>query len=301
MPDAPPTTDRALLCLHIPKTAGSTLGNVVTYQYAPAGPTAKTDPGPDVPLYDGTYWPPFDMYGTYYPPFDYDGADGERLSRARHVMTTRRDQIRVVMGHFPFGIHELLPGPSTYMTVLRDPVDRVVSLYYHTLKYSNNPLHERLVTEGIGLREFVTSISCKEADNDQTRRLSGLSPEFGRCSAEMLEVAKDNLRTSFSLVGITERFDETLILSKRVLGWQRDVHYWPSLVNKSRPPRESLPSDIVDVIAEYNALDAQLYEFAAQLLDDLIRDQGAGFASELGALRAHQEQLVKPSEHLIGI
>jgi hypothetical protein len=101
------------------------------------------------------------------------------------------------MGHFPFGIHQLLPKPSTYLTVLRDPINRVVSLYYHALKYSNNPLHERLVAERIGLKEFVSDIACKEAHNDQTRRLSGLNPDFGRCSGEMLEIAKENLRVHF--------------------------------------------------------------------------------------------------------
>jgi hypothetical protein len=72
-------------------------------------------------------------------------------------------------------------------------------------------------------------------------------------------------------------------------------------VNKERPPQESLPPDAIDTIAEYNALDAQLYEFAGQLLDDLIGRQDAGFERALGALRAHQEQLVKPNDHLIGI
>jgi hypothetical protein len=68
MPDAPPATEHALLFLHIPKTAGSTLGRVVTYQYAPAAGAEKLDQDPEVPLYDGTYWPPFDAFDTYYPP-----------------------------------------------------------------------------------------------------------------------------------------------------------------------------------------------------------------------------------------
>jgi hypothetical protein len=290
-----------LLFLHIPKTAGSTLGRVVTYQYCPAEAVEQPNQDPEVPLYGGTYWPPFDFYRTYYPPFEYDGVDGERLARAKNVLAARSDEIRVVMGHFPFGIHQLLPKSSTYLTVLREPIDRVVSLYYHTLKYSNNPLHDRLVTEGISLKEFVSDIACKEADNDQTRRLSGINPEFGQCSVEMLEIAKQNLRERFSVVGITERFDETLVLSRRILGWHGSTDYWPSLVNKDRPRRESLSSEAADTIAKHNALDAELYAFACQLFDDVVRRQDASFAVELAALRARQEQLVKPNEHLIGI
>src|SRR5215216_6007419 len=118
MPEAPPTTEQTLLFLHIPKTAGSTLGRVVTYQYAPADGARESDHDPEVPLYDGTYWPPFDAFDTYYPPFEYEGEDRDRLARAKHVLATRHANIRVVMGHFPFGIHQLLPKPSTYLTVL---------------------------------------------------------------------------------------------------------------------------------------------------------------------------------------
>jgi hypothetical protein len=35
------------------------------------------------------------------------------------------------MGHFGYGIHEAIPGPSRYVTMLRDAPDRVASIYFH--------------------------------------------------------------------------------------------------------------------------------------------------------------------------
>src|ERR1700678_704934 len=37
---------------------------------------------------------------------------------------------RAITGHMKFGIHEMLPGPSRYVTFLRDPVKRFASYYY---------------------------------------------------------------------------------------------------------------------------------------------------------------------------
>ena len=61
------------------------------------------------------------------------------------------------------------------------------------------------------------------------------SPRSTRHSSVLRE-AKKNLRRHFSFVGISERFDETLLLLGRTLGW-RHVYYRPKLVNKNKPDK----------------------------------------------------------------
>ena len=41
----------------------------------------------------------------------------------------QRARFRLVMGHFQYGIHEFLPQEYTYVTIVRDPVERVISHY----------------------------------------------------------------------------------------------------------------------------------------------------------------------------
>ena len=135
--------------------------------------------------------------------------------------------------------------------------------------------------------------SCREADNDQTRRLSGLEPEFGTCSISTLDKAKDNLRRYFSVVGVTECFDETVILIKRMLGWAHEPYYLPGLVNKDKPTRASLPQKSVDAILERNELDIKLYEFAKELLYERIADQGPDFDSEVRTFKALNAEHIK--------
>jgi hypothetical protein len=57
--------------------------------------------------------------------------------------------------------------------------------------------------------------------NEQVRRIAGVPPEKGPCTEATLEKALEHLRTDFAVSGLTERFDESLILMKRRLGWSK--------------------------------------------------------------------------------
>jgi hypothetical protein len=47
----------------------------------------------------------------------------------------RRANMGFIYGHVPFGLHDYLPrAAAAYVTVLRNPVDRMVSIYYYALR-----------------------------------------------------------------------------------------------------------------------------------------------------------------------
>jgi len=103
---------------------------------------------------------------------------------------------------------------------------------------------------------------------------------------DILEIAKANLREYFSLVGISERFDESLILLKRVLGWRtKDILYVRQNVIRDRPSKGSIDSDILKVIEQHNELDIQLYEFAKQMFEERISQQDSSFRREVQIFR----------------
>jgi hypothetical protein len=145
-----------------------------------------------------------------------------------------------------------------------------VSLYYYAK-----------LAETMSLAEFVRSPPFKEVDNDQTRRLAGVDPEIGGCTNETLRAAKENLRRHFAVVGTTERFDETLVLLKRKLGWQREIISYPRNVNASRMPTASLSPEVIAAIRQRNELDFELWQYATRLLDEAVATEGASFQTEL--------------------
>ena len=90
--------ERGLIFLHIPKTAGTTLPTVIDRHYLP----------------HATY---------YFYEYPKDRNDFFALSEER------RRELRVLSGHIRFGFHRFLSVPVDYITLLRDPVDLVMSLY----------------------------------------------------------------------------------------------------------------------------------------------------------------------------
>ncbi len=187
---------------------------------------------------------------------------------------------RLIAGHFPFGLHEKLPGRARYFTVLRHPVDRTVSHYYFVKKSVDHPLHQHVIGKDIDLISYITGKITAETTHDQVRRLSGLEPAAAGETA--LARAKNNLESPiFAAAGLTERFDETLLLLKKRLGWKRYPLYRRQNITKKRPRIVEIDPGALQRIERANAWDMQLYRYASARFAQEIR---AGFVPPMELL-----------------
>lgn len=247
-----------VLFLHIPKAGGNTLGEYVYNQCRT--PHSFNDGQLDS--------------GVAYLSYGFIKEPEPTVPDYVVQLLGRRD-LRAVIGHFSFGLHEYVSRPAVYVTLLRDPVERVVSLYYFAK-----------VSEKMTLEEFAQTPPFLEVDNDQTRRIAGVNPPLGRCTRSHLELARENLRQHFQVVGITERMDETLIQLKLKLGLERDVVSISRNVNTSRPKSGSLSSESMNALRDRNELDWELWSYASELLDEAVALGGERFQHELERHRA---------------
>lgn len=224
--------------MHIGRTAGTTLSRVLWRQY----------PRPAIHKLEKS---------------GFDRAGGVLASLSEH----EKRGIRLITGHGCFGLHQLLPQPATYLTILRDPVQRAISHYNYVCKWPMHPLHERVTREGMNLLEYVSSGIAPEVENFQTRVVSGwpASP-YGDSPDGLLEQAKRNMESHFSLVGLSERFDETLLLLAHMIGSTR---LWYEPLNVDGHPRAAaaLQDEAIDCIARHNQLDTALYQHAKLRFD----------------------------------
>jgi hypothetical protein len=196
----------------------------------------------------------------------------------------------VVIGHVPYGAYRSqFPSEVTYMTFLREPVDRVLSHYYRHVDRAQG----RDRTRGVKprLRKSGGSLETVFADprffylsNLQTRFLCSDPAPIGPLPDDALDEAKANLR-ELAFVGIQERFTESLVLFRQSLGLQvapaTDRH-----VNSYRPPLDEIADEERQLIEEHNRLDAELYRFARALFDERVAATDEAFAAEVEALRS---------------
>jgi Galactose-3-O-sulfotransferase len=205
----------------------------------------------------------------------------ETLEYFASLPVEQRARPRLIMGHTIFGLHEFVPRPCVYITLLRDPFRLAVSQYNFVRRTPGHWLHGSALR--MSLREYVESGVALEMDNSQTRALSGdVSTEFGRCTRGMLETAMRNIEDHFTVVGLTERFDETLVLLGEAFGWSR-LAYVRANVAPSRY-RQDVSAETAAMVSELNVLDQELYERTATSFQRSI-DADLSFDRELRRLR----------------
>ena len=251
----PPTMIRemdgkALIFLHIPKTAGTTLNRIIEWQYNPLAIFTM------------------DPYRIRATP--------ERL---RKLSEGRRRRLRMVRGHLYYGIHEFLPQGGTYFTMLREPVARFFSSYYFVQRRPLHPMHRKVTTERIGVEDFIRLTPRRQ--NLQCSLIAGIKND-GTCDERVLDKAKENLEKSFSVVGISERFEESLMLMAETFDWEIPF-YENRKVSKTRP---QIDPGAVEMIRDHNRLDLELYEFGKTLFEESLRKK-EGAVREGLALCAH--------------
>ena len=195
-----------------------------------------------------------------------------------------------------YGLHEHVPGPSSYLTLLRAPVARAISGYHRVLETPTHRLHEAVAGRGMSFEDYLTSGISLETDNSQTRAIAGdVETPFGECTPAMLATALRNVEERFPVIGLTERFDELLLALKRTFGWS-NLLYVRANVTKRKPAREEIPPATIELIKERNGLDEDLYVTVAERFAALV-DADPAFDAELARFRRRNARY-QPWGHL---
>jgi hypothetical protein len=248
----------AVIFLHVPKSAGTTLNRLIEWEY-----------------------PISQMYSVDPVLFEWSAAHLRKLPKQRLART------RMFKGHMLFGLHEVLPQPATYITVLRDPVERVLSAYYYMRTYKLHPFYWKLRKQKWSLEDYVERT---RRDNVQCKIIAG-ADYHGPSTEKIFETAKEHMNRYFSVVGLSERFEESLALMKLRFGWRLNS-YSAFNVTRSRPKKGDLSQSTLDLIVQRNSFDMELYRLGVQRFEaDLakVADKVGIIVDELKAARSRAE------------
>jgi Sulfotransferase family len=198
-----------------------------------------------------------------------DGPDARisviSVAHLRARWAARGGQIRLLTGHFPVRTVELLDAPFVTMTILRHPVERTLSFLRHQAER-----RQRGAAEDTPLAKIYDEPFRFEhmIQNHMVRTLS-LSPDEMvehdgvltpvPYTPERLERAKEAL-VGLNLFGLQDLFDDFC----DELADRYGLDVGESVRSNTTEPAE-VPDGLADRIAEDNALDMELYEYACAL------------------------------------
>jgi len=184
------------------------------------------------------------------------------------LTANERESIICVAAHGANHLMRQLDRPTRAITLLRDPVDRIMSRYH----FGDSP-NFALADFYKGLRDSgrkTKSSRLRQYCNPQSRSL--LEPLFGielpelgwsrgaPADAQLWRERLFSLLADRYIVGVQDRFEESVIYFGRECGWN-DLFVPYAKFNKTRP--REVDEDLRGEILEYNWLDQELYEHFA--------------------------------------
>jgi hypothetical protein len=285
-------SDQPLLAfVHIPRTGGGTLSSAISRNYSPLKSTGNFQASPE-------------------------------KARVKLQQSVAQGHWKAVGDHLPYGLFvRHLPADTRYITILRDPVDRVLSHYhFHAqagktageggarklrLIWADLMNHERVEREGEGGEEIVLpeddDFSLEEGlrrkiplyDNFMTRFLWGGESLFGELPPDAGERAKENIG-KFWFVGTRERLDDSIVVLGRKLGVGL-MPYNLRHVSQRRPPLSETSDELRELVAEHNAFDVELYRFARERFDSEAPPPGE-LAEEVEELRRQSVEVTEVAQ-----
>jgi hypothetical protein len=152
-------------------------------------------------------------------------------------------ELRSLVGHNLVDPLQLTVADPFYMTILREPVARVISHYQYSVQRGNNG------------KTFEETLRASEnLENLQVKLMAG-GRDLGKAK-RFLE------RCAF--VGLTEKFDLSLRVLERLSPFKLKLNYKRRVVAETNTVKDALKRDarMLDLAREYNKLDLELYQFA---------------------------------------
>ena len=184
------------------------------------------------------------------------------------ISPERRAAIRVYAGHFPYMVSQMMGIDFATLTLLRDPVERTVSVLKQFKRLTERlqaSTLEEIYDDEFTFRHFV---------HDHQTKVFSLTPEDNpRAILRAIDVdehrlaaAKANLET-VDVIGLTERYPAFIEELRSRFGW------WPNGLDQPARTNVSSESWAVDEslrqrIALDNAIDMEFYDYARRLVDE---------------------------------
>ncbi|MCB0165369.1 MAG: sulfotransferase family 2 domain-containing protein [Anaerolineae bacterium] len=206
---------------------------------------------------------------------------------------------RLIRGHCYYdAMLKTLPRQPICLTLLRHPLEQVISHYWHLHTKPHHPTYEDVsrlsLDEFINIPKFshfVANIYTRYIGTTLNAHAFNSLAEYKQAKIQdrdtkqhrpdILALAKQRLG-EFAVVGLTERFQETLYLLAYTFGW-------PPVVNPTRQNMATHRLDVKEILPEVrekilalSSLDLNLYQYASEIFEARIRQMTQNLLDRYG-------------------
>ncbi len=221
-----------LLFEHVPKCGGTTLVEFFKTQYHPSR------------IFEIKGW-----------------ATQQSIKEFLDLTEAEQSSFDLIIGHGAHGIRNYSRPGTIRATVLRDPVDRIISHYYYVLSSTDHYLHEQVSSKKMSLAEYASSDLIAEMKNNYIKRFCGADLLVsGQKDGSIPAMAYEYLKAEFHVIGLLEDLDGSIEEVRQKAKLPLKFSNRKRNVNSDRPTMNEVDDEVIELIKRSNLYDVELYD-----------------------------------------
>ena len=245
------SNENTIIFHHIPKTAGTTFRSILERQY-------NVD----------------NIYEIW-------GDKNLMIKNFKIIPQKDRFQYKLIYGHQALKLYDYVNKPVV-ITMLRSPVDRIISLYRYVKGFPWHPFYSTV--NKYSLKECFQN----EIFNDWTELCNGqfnsIKNSFNRTNLWQSNYDISTVQSMIDifhkdiLFGLVEFFDESLIYFNNYIGFTNHIYYYKQKLSRKII---NIDDETIELIKEFNSLDIKLYESTKILFNKIINSYSDDFSNQI--------------------
>lgn len=246
-----------IVYIHIPKCAGSSIKRAICANYFTA------DPRKDRSIF--TVEPAASslvaniINNTNYP---YDESDDFSIFKFReslllYFMNQKSIKPKFIHGHITFSelAYQLFKDEFSFITILRDPVDRWISTYFYN-RYKDSD-HYKM---DLDIEKYIDSPFGKAQGYTYVKFLRGVQENRDYTSRESIEMAIQNIR-KFKMVAILEEQENMLEQFRQNFNFELNLEVRNASPKSHSYQKSVITPEIMEAIKEICRPDSEIYDY----------------------------------------
>ena len=183
------------------------------------------------------------------------------VEQFRRLPQSRRYGYDLVNGHLANALLDYVHPDCLKITMLREPVDRIISHYYYVRRTASHYLHEKVTANTMGLADYAASDLSEELRNWYTTHFSGLTAAEAEQDPETaVNMALDVVLNHFDLVGFVDTFSSFTDALRARAGLRHAYRGQKVNLTPGRAGIRDVPEAALEAIRQVNQLDIMLYD-----------------------------------------
>lgn len=173
----------------------------------------------------------------------------------------KRYKIKLIYGHLANELFDLAHPDAVLATVLREPVDRIISHYYYVKRRQSHYLYKKVKEQNIQLDEYCYHNLSPELENWYVTHFTGLSiSEVQKNPTKSVDIAFKNITEKYHVIGFLN--DIPLFINELKRYANIKTQFKNKIVNKTngRIGIEEVDKFTIEKIAKKNLLDIELFK-----------------------------------------